>query len=114
MNRLCDMYRSIVIVGAVRTHENKPLDDDIKRRVYDYLAKPSATGWSVISGIIIDRRMLTLWQAVRKVDPSFPATGRRYEVETGRVVKEWARIPHPDLVLKGLEYARNQVRPPAA
>ncbi len=104
----CDKYRSLVIVGSVRVSENKPLDHEAKRRIYDYLEEPSADAWSAISGMHINSRMLTLWQAVRKVDPSFPETGRRYEFETYRLVKEWERIPHPDLVLKAIVYAQNE------
>jgi hypothetical protein len=114
MAPFCDRYRSLVIVGNVKVYHNKPLDDEAKRRIYDYLTEPSATGWSDVSGIIVNSRMLTLWQAVRKVDPSFPATGRRYELETGRVMKEWERIPHPDLVLRAIEHAQNEARPSAA
>ena len=111
MTPFFDRYGSLVIVGSVKVYGNRPLDDEAKRSIYDYLAKPSATGWSDISGIIVNNRMLTLWQAVRKVDPSFPATGRRYELESCRVVKEWERIPHPDLVLRAIQYAQNESRP---
>ncbi|OPY69940.1 MAG: hypothetical protein A4E57_00818 [Syntrophorhabdaceae bacterium PtaU1.Bin034] len=114
MNSSCDRYRSLVIVCNARGRNNEPLDDEVKRKIYDYLEKPTAANWSDISGIHVNSRLLTLWQAVRKVDPTFPATGRRHETETGRVVKEWERIPHPDLVLRALRYAQGESRPSAA
>ena len=111
MSSFCDKYRALAIVGNAKVYRNEPLDDEAKRDIYDYLAASSVTGWSTISGTMVNNRMLTLWQAVRQVDPTFPATGRRYEVETGRVVKEWERIPHPDLVLKAIQYAQSQNKP---
>jgi hypothetical protein len=111
MSSFCDRCRSLAIIGNVRTYDNKSLDDEVKQRIYDYLEKPTAANWSDISGIHVNNRLLTLWQAVRKVDPTFPATGRRYEAGTGRVVKEWERIPDPDMVLKAIVYARAEGRP---
>jgi len=57
---------------------------------------------------------MTLWQAVRLVDPSFPTTGRRYELESGRLLKEWERIPHPDLVLAAIMRAQKEHVPSTA
>ncbi len=111
MSQFCDKYRSVAIIGNARVCDNEPLDDDAKRRIYEYLEKPNAANWSDISGIHINGRMLTLWQAVRQVDPTFPATGRTYEMETGRVTKEWERIPHPDLVLRAIQHVQSQNEP---
>lgn len=111
MSQFCDKYQSVAIIGNVRVHNNEPLDDDAKRRIYEYLEKPNAANWSDISGIHINGRMLTLWQAVRQVDPTFPARGRTYEMETGRVTKEWERIPHPDLVLRAIRHVQSQNKP---
>ncbi len=111
MRSFSDKYRLLVIVGNARGGNEEPLEDEAKQRIYDYLEKPTAANWSDISGLHVNGRLLTLWQAVRKVDPTFPATGRRYEAGTGRIVKEWERIPHPDLVLKAIDYARRERRP---
>ena len=108
MHSLCDRYRSLVIVGSIKARRNEPLDEETTRRIYDYLANPTPAAWSDISGIIVNSRFVTVWQAVRKVDPSFPATGRRFEVESGRLLKEWERIPHPDLVLDALKRAQDE------
>lgn len=106
MNPLCDRYRSLV--DSIKAHQSEPPDEETKRRIYDYLVNPTPTAWSDISGIIVNNRSQTVWQAVRRVDPSFPATGRRYEIGSGWLVKEWERIPHPDLVLKAIEQAQNE------
>jgi len=106
VNPLRDRYRSLV--DSIKAYQNEPLDEETKQRIYDYLVNPTPTAWSDISGIIVNNRAATLWQAVRRVDPSFPATGRRYEIGSGRLLKEWDRIPHPDLVLKAVEQAQNE------
>ncbi len=106
-----DKSGALAIVGTATVFRNEPFDDGAKQDIYDYLEEPSAAGWSNISGIMVNNRMLTLWQAVRQLDPTFPATGRTYELETGRLIKEWERIPHPDLVLKAIRYAQSQNRP---
>jgi hypothetical protein len=106
VNPLCDRYRSLV--DSIKAYQNEPLDEETKRRIYEYLANPNPAAWSDISGIIVNNRLVTVWQAVRRVDPSFPATGRRYELGSGRLLKEWEIIPHPDLVLKAIEQAQNE------
>ena len=108
MNPLCDRYRSLV--DSIKAYRSEPLDEETKRRICDYLANPTPTAWSDISGIMVNKRLATVWQAVRRVDPSFPAMGRRYEIGSGRLLKDWERIPHPDLVLKAIEHAQNETR----
>ena len=70
MNPLCDRYRSLV--DSIKAYQSEPLDEETKRRIYDYLVNPTPTAWSDISGIIVNNRLVTVWQAVRRVDPSFP------------------------------------------
>jgi len=101
-------------VGSIKAYHNEPLDGETKQRIYEYLAHPTEAAWSDISGIHINSRLMTLWQAVRLVDPSFPTTGRRYELESGRLLKEWERIPHPDLVLAAIRRAQKKHVPSAA
>ncbi len=79
-----------------------------------YLTHPTPEAWSDISGILVNSRLVTVWQAVRRIDPSFPATGRRYELETGRLLKEWERLPEPDLVLEAIRQAQDGNVPPSA
>jgi len=106
VNPLCNRYRSLV--DSIKAYQREPLDEKTKQRICDYLVNPTPTAWSDISGIIINNRLLTVWRAIRQVYPSFPATGRRYEIGSGRLLKEWERIPHPDLVLKAVEHAQNE------
>ena len=114
MNPLRDRNKALVIIDSVRAYRNEPLDEEMKQRIYDYLVNPTPTAWSDISGIIVNSRLMTVWQAVRRVDPSFPATGRSYEVGSGRLLKEWERIPHPDLVLDAIKQAQDGNVPSAA
>ena len=108
MNPSFDRHKARVIIGSVKAYRNEPLDEEMKQRIYDYLVNPTPTAWSDISAIIVNSRLMTVWQAVRRVDPSFPATGRRFEVESGRLLKEWERIPDPDLVLDAIKHAQDE------
>ena len=114
MNPLRDRNKARVIIDSVKAYRNQPLDEEMKQRIYDYLVNPTPTAWSDISGIIVNRRLMTVWQAVRRVDPSFPAIGRRFEVGSGRLLKEWERIPDPDLVLDAIKQAQDGNVPSAA
>ena len=114
MNPLRDRNKARVVIDSVRAYANEPLDEEMKQRIYDYLVNPTPTAWSDISGIIVNSRLMTVWQTVRRVDPSFPATGRSYEVGSGRLLKEWERIPDPDLVLYALKQAQAGNLPSAA
>jgi hypothetical protein len=107
VNPSFDRHKALLIIDSVKAYANEPLDEEMKQRIYDYLVNPSPTAWSDISGIIVNSRLMTVWQAVRRVDPSFPAAGRRFEVGSGRLLKEWERIPHPDLVLDAIKRAQD-------
>lgn len=109
MNTLCDGYRSAV--DSIKAYRNEPLDEETKRKICDYLANPTPTAWSDISGIIVNNRSVTVWQAVRQIDPSFPAAGRRHELGSGRLLKEWERIPHPNLVLDAIRHIQEENAP---
>jgi len=108
VNPSFDRHKALLIIDSVKAYRNEPLDEEMKQRIYDYLVNPTPTAWCDISGIIVNSRMMTVWQAVRKVDPSFPATGRRFEVESGRLLKEWEKIPDPDFVLDAIKQAQDK------
>ena len=107
MHPLHERTRALAVIDAVRAYHNEPLDHETKERMLVYLANPTPQAWSDISGILVNSRFMTVWQAIRRIDPSFPATGRRYELETGRLLKEWERIPEPDLVLDAIRRAQD-------
>lgn len=81
----------------------RPLDNERKLRIINYLINPCEPLWDNIAGLHI-AGFSTLWQAVLKVDPTFPRTGRRYEMESNRVIRKWERIPEPELVLKAIKH----------
>lgn len=82
------------------------LTDDYKQRIRSYLERPSYEEWDDISGIILSDKgtMLTVWQAVCAVDPSFPCVGRRTTLE-GKILKDWDRIPSVETLRQALIYA---------
>lgn len=82
---------------------HRPLDNERKLRVINYLLNPREPIWNDISGLCIGG-FTTLWQAVIQVDPTFPRAGRRYDGEMFRVIKKWERIPEPELVLKAIKH----------
>ncbi len=80
-------------------------EEDIK----DYLRNPTPDNWDGVSGIIVCSGGKTIWQSVIAVDPTFPRSGRRYEHQTGKVIKEWERIPDPVLVIRAIKNTIKEV-----
>ena len=81
-----------------------PLREESKERLQRFLDNPTADNWQDISGIMISP-MLTVWQAVIAVDPTFPQTGRLAD-EEGHVVREWERVPDFFTLRRALKYAQ--------
>jgi len=83
-------------------NRNGELDEETKARVYALIDNPTVDTWDNAKSIIVGSdAWTTLWQAVRKADPSFPNTGRSTD-EEGNVIREWSRIPDASLVLQAL------------
>lgn len=80
-----------------------------EERIKDYLRNPTPGNWSDISGIIVAGGK-TIWQSVCTTDPTFPRSGRMYDFETGKVVREWDRIPDPVLVIRAIKNTIREVR----
>ena len=82
-----------------------PLDRSIRLRLQQVITNPRKY-WNRDHGIILNAtdRYLTLWQAVLKVDPSFPRVGPSYGND-GRPVEDWSRYPTPDLLQQAILYA---------
>jgi len=69
------------------------------------LYHPTEETWDNAHNIILNPRgMLTLWQAVIAIDPSFPKVGPSHD-SRGRIVERWRRIPSQALLLAALQYA---------
>lgn len=86
-----------------------PLSPEALSRLHRVLLRPTLETWEDAHTICLGPRGLTLWQAIRAVDPTFPARGRTVDL-AGRVVEEWARIPSAFTLRRALEYAARQRR----
>lgn len=95
-----------------------PLDGETRARLMALLQQPSEETWDEARSIILNQeRMLTLWQAVLKVDPSFgsaQAPVTRWVDSPGHAnglggysepVSGWSHIPSPDTIVQALRYA---------
>ena len=80
----------------------EPWAAETKRRVLEYIQKPTNDLWEDIHGIIINRRGRTIWQAVCVLDPTFPKIGRSYDL-TGNLVRDYQKIPNPITVIKAID-----------
>jgi hypothetical protein len=78
------------------------LDSKIEKRIKNYLDDPTFDTWDDICGIIIDSHFNTIWNAIIKLDPTFPREGRTDNIE-GNIIKEWERIPTPLQVLQAIK-----------
>ena len=82
----------------------RPLSAESIKRIKRFLADPTAENWDDIHGIIISPgkgEVITIWNAVLALDPTFPRTGRATDLK-GNVVKEWERVPTPLEVLRAI------------
>lgn len=80
------------LVPNCRNLFGEPLTPDCARRLRAALRKPTQETWTAAASIIINEHGTTLWQAVRRIDPTFPNTGPCFD-KRGRRVGEWERIP---------------------
>lgn len=82
---------------------NDPFDEltlDTAEQVKKYITNPTADQWDKIHGYGIPGICLTLWQGVRRLDQTFPTTGRT--TKGRKIIKEWERIPDPEIVDQAL------------
>lgn len=73
-------------------------------RIQAYLDDPSVDRWHDISSIVIHPSLLTVWQAMLEYDPTFPSEGRITDI-TGKVIREWTRIPTKFELLRAIQKA---------
>lgn len=84
-----------------------PISEGCAERIREYLKAPTTEGWDDIHGILISEHR-TLWQAIRIVDPTFPATGPLEDINGNRI-EDWPRLPDPVLVARAIRAATRQV-----
>lgn len=82
------------------------IDNKIKKRILQYFKTPDYETWEDIHCIILIGigTMLTVWQAVIAINPSFPKTGRCVTLE-GKIVEDWDRIPTKKELAEAIFYA---------
>lgn len=81
------------------------LTPDARRRVLELHARPSRRTWDAAYSIILHGpSMLTLWQAVLAVDPSFPRTGKCTDTR-GRILQDWPAVPSSAVIRRAVRYA---------
>lgn len=86
-----------------------PLDLKIQKRLRALIQHPTEARWDDAHGIILsDAAWLTLWQAVRLVDPTFPNIGPvERQLLSGRPVRisTWPRVPDALLLVRAIRHA---------
>lgn len=78
--------------------------EDSKKRLLRYYKKQTEPNWEDCAHIVIGgTTMTTVWQAVCRVDPTFPRKGRSTD-SRGRTVRKWERIPDKKLFERAVRY----------
>ena len=81
------------------------LSTPIQARLQCYADNPTEVGWDDIHGIILSQEsMMTVWQAVIELDPSFPRRGPS-EDSDGKRIRGWERIPTADQFYQAINFA---------
>ena len=90
---------SIELELSLATNLYGPIGDDIKDRLRRVVSDPSEENWDNAHSIIIVGRgpMVTLWQAVLKVDPGF--------LTSKQSGKPWPRVPTRETIVEALKFA---------
>jgi len=83
-----------------------PLTEDSRARLLAVVENPTRDNWEDAHRIILrgDGPMLTLWQAVIAVDPTFPRRGTLTD-QHGKVIEDWHTIPDRETLRQAIAYA---------
>lgn len=75
------------------------LNPELRGRLRRVVDNPCHDTWDDAHGIVLNRHSwTTLWQAVLKVDPTFPSVG---PVDG----EKWPKVPSREVLVRALEYA---------
>jgi len=81
------------------------ISDTIQARLQRYADNPTEDGWDDVHGIILNKEsMMTVWQALLELDPSFPRRGPSEDGE-GRRIAGWERIPTSEEFNQAIHFA---------
>lgn len=81
------------------------LSEDCEQRLKAVLENPTLETWDDAHCIIIvGTPLITLWQAVIAVDPTFPRVGPREDFEGNRLTT-WNRVPDQLTLYRAIRHA---------
>ena len=101
-----DQTPNIELELDLATNLRGQLSGRARASILEFVRQPSQKGWETIHSIIIDRRsLLTVWQAVIAIDPTFPVVGPRTDSRDGSAPGAWPRIPTSQEIKKALVWA---------
>lgn len=84
-----------------------PLSPDAKARIMAFIDAPSLKGWNdIYSCLISGEGMVTIWQAVIAVDPTFQRIGKPVkDPARAKASQVWDRYPDPLTVARAIRHA---------
>lgn len=92
-------------LAFARNMLGQPLKPISKQRIEAFLRCPCYPHWNECYSIVLNgASMMTLWQAVIAIDPTFPRSGPVTD-QHGKVLADWAKIPTADQVKEAIYYA---------
>lgn len=88
------------ILNEVTNYHGKlPPNSEVRGRIKEFFTTPSEENWDRIAHLIINDKSIrarTMWQAVRRIDPSFPSAKR---------TDRWESVPSVFVVARAIKEA---------
>ena len=81
-----------------------PLKGDVRERLEAVIANPTEETWDDAFSIILNGKLMTLWQAWIAVDANAPRTGKRTD-QHGKVIQNWQRVPDQLTLYRAIKHA---------